>query len=413
MHFSIMGGDSNSGSNFFASIFGKRNLTSATVDASSASATVDAFSTSPKKTSSPAALETLAPPMPVEITPPNQQVIETFNALITILQTTSSPEGSIGIKAIFQSYKQKLPQAMQAKMGDTSHWTHNEWKAFVKHELDLHISEDKGGHGGTMRATVNLNDIAYPLFLKPLDQTEALNYKLIEAFSPTLARHMPTIYGTTEFEGTKYIVMENTRVENGRPLEQLADVKLAGRVKGLFNPIANQNEMLKTRGQNKNWADYGQMALGASVAADYMVAKGPKMLRLANYQSSKSTLQEMIRAANATPEHIQKLKVELREIQTNIANSPFAFIGASIILVKQIVGSIKPILIDPAHMQVSPSFEESILEQEESKSLHETFSQDEKRRIFFGNAQSFKLQTLSNAQAFRQLDNDIVIELAR
>ena len=220
--------------------------------------------------------------------------------------------------------------------------------------LEIKGSIDLGGHGGNLTAEITTESGTKYLFLKPKDPVEALNYKIIQKIAPEVAKFMPTVYGEVQVGGKAYLVMQNTRVsEHGNKLEQIADIKLAGKVPGLKNPIANQAEIKTTRQRKKSALTLLQMGLGARLAPDYMIAlKGPKAFRLVNYGLSRSTLQKSLKGL--TNHQQNELRNKLRAIQTALYRSPVALIGASIILVKDPNnGDVTPILIDPAHIEVN------------------------------------------------------------
>lgn len=253
----------------------------------------------------------------------------------------------------------------------------------------LNKSTDKGGHGGTYCGIVTVEGgVQVPVFLKPLDKIEYNNYKAIALLAPELCEFMPTIYGTVHRNGYDYLVMENTRMKkDGSSLEQYSDIKLShtlGKSFRKFNPIANQAEVLATRGKTKKWLNEMQMRFGAHKAPGFMVAsEGNKCLRFFNYHKSKQLLSKNLanyfvkkimsglsnalekadktgRALYNTPERIGKaildkekesLLRKFADLERAMKNSKeLAFIGASIILVEGEEGGLRPMLIDPAHI---------------------------------------------------------------
>lgn len=264
--------------------------------------------------------------------------------------------------------------------------------------IQIHGSVDLGGHGGTFQASVDLKDKTHYVFLKPKDATESRNYKIIRLLDVNLADFMPEIYGEVQIMNQGYLVMENTRMSpNGASLEQLVDIKLAGKIDGEsfngitgsgFNPIANQEEMLATRKETKPFLDYLQMGIGSNNSPNFMIAVGAKALRILNYPNSEEILKNSLKKVPKTD--LEFLCQELNTLTTILKESPVAFIGASIILVAQEDGSIKPILLDPAHMQVDNKIKEFI-------DAH--FDQEESALIYYGQTSSFNKQKMSNENA--------------
>jgi hypothetical protein len=347
----------------------------------------------------------------------NTRVLLAFENLMRIKTEASEGISQTSFGEIM-NLKTNLPEALQKEMHSIE-WTSENLIKFVDDVLDLKESVDKGGHGGTMRAKVTLDNQTYFLFLKPLDEVESRNYTVINHYSPEISAFMPKIYGITTVNGTSYMMMENTRMtigpkdEDGNPvdprgvsLEQLADIKLAGKVDGLDNPIANQDEMHTTRGKYKNVADYQQMKAGALSAPNYMVVpEGSKFTRIFGYKNSQENLRALIKNAGLTLEQINKLKDDLNALKSAMISSPFAFIGASVIFVTQEDGSLKPILIDPAHVQLS----------------RELFGQNalvklvgrDSVKLYFGDDNTFSMQRQSNNIALDSLKIDITEDLAQ
>jgi hypothetical protein len=244
------------------------------------------------------------------------------------------------------------------------------------------------------------NGETHHLFLKPLDETEARNYEIIKALDPALAQFMPEIYGKADIRGKRYLVMENTRMDgDGNALVQLADIKLAGLLETKdFNPIANQAEMRNTRGKNKNWFDYLQMKWGANQSPHFMIPKGPKLLRLFNYSHSEESLQQSLDNVNLS--QLRKLQETLMQLYITLKSSPLAFAGLSIILVEQKNGQIRPLFIDPAHMQVQPT----IMQQQ---ALASRFTTDNLAKIFFGSEADYQDYKSSNNIAMLSIISSI------
>jgi hypothetical protein len=189
--------------------------------------------------------------------------------------------------------------------------------------------------------------------------------------------------------------MENTRKgENEGHFEQLADIKLAGKISGKedFNPIADQAEMLTTRVEEKNVLDYDQMKLGAEMSPDYMLAVGNKMFRLFRYNESEKNLFDAL--AGVDPINLKKLSDDLSNIEKLLHTSPVALIGASIILIKQPDGSIKPLLIDPAHLQVNADKREEV---------NLILQSNEKDKVYYGTSEMFNDRKTSNLTGVRAL----------
>lgn len=215
---------------------------------------------------------------------------------------------------------------------------------------DLEGSKDVGGHGGTLRTNKPFQ--GKYLFLKPIsDPTEARNYRIIGQLAPEIAaRWMPRTYGEMTVGGRTYLVMENMRKDpDGRNLDQPADIKLAGRVAGLHNAIVSEKEMAITRNKTKSLATKLWMKLVTAIAPHFLMTKGG--VRLFDYFNSRKLLTESIQGLS--PEHLRKLLNDLIEMRADLSRCDLAFIGASIALIRQRDGSVKPVLIDPAHIQCS------------------------------------------------------------
>lgn len=297
----------------------------------------------------------------------------------------------------FETLLPQLPQEMRnqiSQKGLSLASSQINWKKQVENFLGLAKSVDMGGHGGTFCVKMRLENQDHYLFLKPFNEAEARNYQVIKTQSLELQNFMPKVYGEATLGKKQYLVMSNTRIdEHGHPLKQLLDIKLSGKVKGLDNPIANQDEMIKTQGKAKNFLDYMQMKFGADYAPDYMIAsKGYRLLRLFHYSYSKKAL---IKALKGEPqERVHELKERLEELKHALEKSPLAFIGASIILIKNNDGSIKPLLIDPAHLQVNPK--------ESDHPLLQGI-----KNIYFGTNDQYRLQRKSNSRSLKSLIADL------
>lgn len=215
---------------------------------------------------------------------------------------------------------------------------------------DFERSKDVGGHGGAIRTNRPVG--GKYLFLKPVssDGTEPRNYRIINKLAPNLAKWMPKIYGEMEIGGRVYLVMENMRKDaDGSDKAQPADVKLAGKVSGLSNPIASAKEMEVTRNKTKTIATKLWMKLVTAIAPHYLITKGG--FRLFDYFNSKKLLVASIQ--DLSTEHLRQLLDDLTQMHADINQSRVAFIGASIAMIRQKDGSVKPVLIDPAHIQCS------------------------------------------------------------
>ncbi len=291
---------------------------------------------------------------------------------------------------MLEKLKGKLPEEMQKFTSRLP----SEWIDFATKHLQksgIEGSKDMGGHGGTYLASVSIGKTNYPVFLKPIDETEARNYSIINKLAPDVAKFMSRFYGEVEIEGKRYLVLENIRKGKESTFEQLADIKLAGKVEGRkFNPIADQKEMQITRGETKNRFDFFQMGAGAKKATfGFMVASGPKCLRIFNYSKSKENVLNALQGVSS--EKLCELKINIRKLQNALMKSPIALIGASIIFLKLGDGSVKPLLIDPAHMVVSSDKKEEILG---------LLPQEEQNKVYYGGeGDRYSLQKESNDNA--------------
>lgn len=286
---------------------------------------------------------------------------------------------------------------------------HSDWGNFIatldtalKHSLGIQQSQDLGGHGGNLLvdAVLTHGEICH-LFLKPYDEVEGRNYEIIKRHAPEVAKFMPHVYGAVTIEGKKYLVMENTRIDNkGNKLKQLVDAKIAGKLPSRpdFNPIADQNEIKTTRGYEKGYLDYAQMKLGADWSPDYMVYTGYKMFRIANFSSSEKNLIDSL--AGVKLKELKELVLQLDQIKQAVEESPIAFIGASVIFVMDPQGKVKPIVIDPAHIQVDPDAKSRV-----ENSFNE---ESDRSHIYFGNSQDYKDRKISNQTGFNALINTVI-----
>lgn len=285
--------------------------------------------------------------------------------------------------------------------------TSPEWKKFIEkllQEFGMKGSQDVGGHGGTFLAKITLpNGENHHLFLKPLDETEARNYAIIQEIAPEVTKFMPRVYGEIKIGPQAYLVMENTRIgKQDESLTQLADVKLAGKIgKENFNPIADQEEMKVTRGKEKGWFDYMQMQQGAESAPHYMLYVGKKLFRLFNFSSSETNLLNSL--AGISAENLQKLNQRLKEMAEVLDASPVAFIGASLIFVKQSDGSVTPLLIDPAHIQVN---------EKQHEKIDPLLPKEDRKKVYYGNQTMYSDRKQSNLLAMRAIHASVVAKIA-
>jgi hypothetical protein len=197
----------------------------------------------------------------------------------------------------------------------------------------------------------------------------------------------------------KYLQLENlSRDQQGHTWQPLADAKLAGALeyKVDFNPIAHQGEMLVTRGVKKWWVDYKQMQMAAYSSPGYMIAVGRRCTRLLHYRESEKKLLALL--AECTLEQLNKFHNALYELMIILHNSPVALIGASILILKQEDGTIKPMLIDPAHM---------IVDRERSDDLERHFLEEECPKIYYGDQKAFWEQKTSNHVGINALINAV------
>jgi len=190
---------------------------------------------------------------------------------------------------------------------------------------DLQKSKDQGGHGGTMKLARAV--LGNHLFLKPKssDGTEARNYKIVK-MDPKVARWMPQVYGEMQVDGRKFLVMQNIRKsKDGKDLRQLADIKLAGRMPGLYNPIASGKEMHVTRGKGKSAATKMWMKLTSALGPNFLLTDGG--FRLFDYMKSRKILKEALK--DTTLAHLDQLLTDLTQLRADLKDSKVAFIGAS------------------------------------------------------------------------------------
>lgn len=262
---------------------------------------------------------------------------------------------------------------------------------FIDIKQDKDAPKDLGGHGGTVKGNYN----GKPVFGKPMDPVEYLNYQTIRDHASDLADYFPGIEGRTKRnDGKEFMVMENLRMdENGNEVIQLADIKIAGHVEGLDNPIYDPGETRHTRGKVKNRANAWQMEYGAKSSPGYMIAEDSKFFgkagRLRNYARSEELLKRSL--SNHSKEQINGLIDDLKKIKKAMKKSPIAFIGASIIFLKNTEGKLIPKLIDPAHIQVDPR----------RTDIKDT-------RLYRGDHDKYKLQKQSNEVGIQALIDALV-----
>jgi len=270
---------------------------------------------------------------------------------------------------------------------------------------DLEKSIDQGGHGGTVRIKKAIN--GQYLFLKPkiADGTEARNYKIINN-NKMVARWMPKVYGEIRINGQSFLVMENIRKSNdGVELPQLADIKLAGKVKGLKKTIANSKEMRVTRGKTKSLTTKLWMKLVTSLSPGYLLTDGG--IRLFDYINSKKILKRSL--SSISTRHLHKLLADLTELRNDLKRSGIALIGASIVLIHLKDGSLRPVLIDPAHIQCSNALKgqisKTIGKQESQKVFYECLTSQGKNQ--------YRLHKASNVIALHLIGLEVQKMLAK
>jgi hypothetical protein len=255
-------------------------------------------------------------------------------------------------------------------------------------------SRDQGGHGGTVKVEVPVQG-AY-LFLKPKsnDATELRNYQVIQATDPDIARWMPTIHGEVERNGRPFLIMDNVlKSKENQKLRQLVDIKLAKQVDGLHTPIMSDQEMLVTRGKKKSLLTRIWMRVVCTIGPGFLITNGG--VRLADYILSKRILKKSL--ADISTAHLHKLAADLAKMKEDLERGGIAFIGASIILVHQQDGSVRPILIDPAHIQCSQRLAGKVLE---------TLGTEESTKVFYEEGSkhdTYRLFKQSNAQAIEAI----------
>jgi hypothetical protein len=226
----------------------------------------------------------------------------------------------------------------------------------IKEALGIEQSIDLGGHGGTFKGRIEVDGAFRYLFLKPKDEVEYRNYQIIQRLAPEVAKFMPEVYGEIHIGEKSYIVMENIRInQEGEDLVQLADIKVSGKSEDdpYFNPIANQAEMMATRGLKKNLFDYWYMQLCSQSADDFMINKGEKYERLFNYSRSKELFMELLNSISLVG--LKNLIGSMATLQRVMHQCPISFIGASITPVIDSKGNVRIVFVDPSHIQVRSS----------------------------------------------------------
>lgn len=220
----------------------------------------------------------------------------------------------------------------------------------------LESASGLAGHGGLMKASVKVEGNDHHLILKPLDRVEHANYDLIKRQAATLGALLPRMYGVVSVKGQEYMVLQDL-TKGKEPFKPIADIKLAGKVEGLENPVVDQGEMLATRGRKKGRLVDFVMAQGAKVAPDFMfVTGGHRRLRALDYAKSKENLLQALEGCSK--EDLQDLEEQLEQLTNELKKSPFAFIGASVLLLKSKSGALKLVMIDPAHLGCKESVQE-------------------------------------------------------
>jgi hypothetical protein len=257
---------------------------------------------------------------------------------------------------------------------------------------DFEKSIDQGGHGGAIRIKEAIQ--GKYLFLKPKakDGTEARNYQIIGTTNKNMAKWMPMVYGEVKINNRTFLVMENIRkAGSGLELPQLADIKLAGKVDGLSKPIANSKEMQITRNQKKSLSTKLWMRFVTAIAPEYLITNGG--FRLFDYFKSKKILKDSLNDVSTM--HLNRLLADLIRMKDDIKKSGIAFIGASIALIHQEDGSVKAVLIDPAHIQCSNDLNTDIVK---------VLGEEESKKVFYecetsGGKNQYLLQKTSNIVA--------------
>ncbi len=241
---------------------------------------------------------------------------------------------------------------------------------------NIQKSNDLGGHGGTLTAEVGKTHC----FLKPMDVTEYKNYKTLQSSNQKITQYMPQFFGETIVNGKSYMILENLLWNGTDTFKPLADIKLSGKVDGI-HPIASQDEMRITRGHEKGLLDREWMRLSAQNSPNYMIVQGKGLERFNNYKKSDEILSNICK--NITPKNKKKLIEDLHTIKMFIIFGDVAFIGSSILLVQNPTDeSVRPVLIDPAHVQYGRKIIGSTATENTSKLFSETMAPEKyKKRI--------------------------------
>ncbi len=286
-------------------------------------------------------------------------------------EVRSSPKpSSDDLKNFYSFSKSKFPQINLSREQITA----------------LTPSKDQGGHGGTFKGPLTLEGTTHQVFLKPFDGVETKNYELIQSKSPKLSEFMPKIHGLTTIGKKQFLIMENTRISgDGNELKQYGDIKIAGKVKGLDNLIADQEEMLATRGKKKSYGDYTQMKAGANKAPGFLFYKDDPVVgavgRFLHFPNSKENLHKKLKEAKPTEAQLLKLASKITKLQSCLKDSGIALIGGSVIIIQDEQGNLHPKLIDPAHVQYDPSSKEN---------------SEDQRCLFLGTEEKFLARRESN-----------------
>ena len=279
----------------------------------------------------------------------------------------------------------------------------HEWPKIINDHFDLRAqvkaSEDLGGHGGTIRVRLTIDEKTIYLFLKPEDPTEARNYKILQHLTPDFAKLLPSVHGRVEVNGIRYLVMENTCIDReGQALKPIADIKLAGippEAPKNYNPIANQNEYETTRDRRKNSFDYKYMGWTARQARGLLRACDKGLGRWANYGSSERTLFEDFSKLDLST--LEQMLANSETFKEEFLKTPVAFIGLSLFpLISQDGRAAFLKGIDPAHMQISPRMKPEV-------DLLFEHSEEDKTHVFYGTESEYSLQRESNLIALNSL----------
>ncbi len=213
-----------------------------------------------------------------------------------------------------------------------------------------------------------------------MDDTEYQNYKALHVYQQHITRYMPQFFGETVVDKKRYMVLENLLSNGTDSFTPLADIKLSGKVEGI-HPIASQDEMRVTRGALKGICDREWMRFCAKHSPHYMVVQGKGLQRFINYRNSEKILSGIIN--QLSEENKASLIKETKNILYALKTGDVALIGSSLLLIQNpLNGSVRPVLIDPAHVQYGNLLIDSQIIQDTSKLFSEKMAPQkyEKRR---------------------------------